>query len=280
MAKAPQNRLMLDVTKDLRKFDRFANTLIQSKELQRKFLRNPGKVMIELGLHPPTSTSAVAKSNRVLYAALRNKPLIKYVTDYCNKFRQPRGQEKIVRAAFARGELPKNLDLDRPFLTAALEDEVFLRKVFTMSLDDVNRRGILSKTYSPAEIRSFVRKTLQEHKEGKSIKERTKLDEFGPGYGIGYGYGDVLSAEATSISTVAVAVEGIAGVTVLVVAPIGVATAMSLDRHFTGAFLSDREGLRTAATISKLLSFGSDLAAFVDNLENEQYFGKPSRGGA
>lgn len=266
--------LSIDVMKDLRKFDGFANKLLSDRRTQRRFFRNPSQVMVDLGLHPKTSRKAIATSNRMFYAALRNKKLLKYVMDYFADFKAPAEAEAAMTRSLAKGALPANLALDRAALEKVWNDQTFLRDVFTMNLADLNRRGILSRSYSTKELGGYIEKVLAHYKARAPLSKMAKLEKFGPRYGIGYGYGDAMDAEATAVSTVIAVVEGGAAITVLI--PIDISLmGRTIDRHLSSAFLSDDEGLKAAATVSRVLSFASDLALFVKNLDKESYVGKP-----
>jgi hypothetical protein len=86
--------LLIDVMKDVRKVDRFVTQLINDKGIQKRFFKNPSKVMIELGFHPPTTDKAIKVSNRIFYATLTNKKLTSYVAKTVPSLKIPNRQRR------------------------------------------------------------------------------------------------------------------------------------------------------------------------------------------
>ena len=56
------NYLMIDIKNDLKNIDSFMTKIITDKKLKERFFKNPSKVAIELGLHPPTTKIAIGIS--------------------------------------------------------------------------------------------------------------------------------------------------------------------------------------------------------------------------
>ena len=85
----PNNPLQFDVMRDLSKVDNFLTKLLGDKETQRRFFYNPARVMIELGFHPATTNKAIGITNRLFYATMANKKLIRYVLETAPKINIP-----------------------------------------------------------------------------------------------------------------------------------------------------------------------------------------------
>ena len=186
-----RDKLSIDVMNDLRKVDGFMNKLINDKRSQQRFFKNPSKVMIELGFHPPTTKRAMGITNRVFYLTLTNKKLIRHCIDKMPQFEIPKDLEKKTLAALDRGRIKVDPMVDEIILKAYLKDEKHLRTMFLLSLTDLNRKRVFSKRFTDKEIHAYVEKVLLRIRKRRPIREMPVLDRFGPRYGVGFvGEGD------------------------------------------------------------------------------------------
>jgi integrase len=140
------DRLLLDAMKDLKRIDSVVNALIDDKKLQRRFFRNPSRVLIDLGLHPPTTNKAIALSNRIIYATLRNKRLMKLVTDSAQNIAPTHSAAHTFSKGIERGRITAI----RPFLQKHQLPVPPMRRL----PEDNTREGFFSR----AEIESVIKR--------------------------------------------------------------------------------------------------------------------------
>jgi len=243
------NYLMIDIKNDLKNIDSFMTKIITDKKLKERFFKNPSKVAIELGLHPPTTKIAIGISNRIFYATLSNKKLMQHVMQNIPKVKiDPSFQKKAI-SNLKKGIIQNDIRVDEIYLQAYFENTSFLRKLFQLSLYDLNKKGILQKKFKETEIDNYIEKVIEFIGTKKGLKELPGLVKFGPNYGIGVLIGDedseagsdtdsdigseVLSdtgseadsdtgsnafvfSEVAGVATILIPVEGIAVATVLI----------------------------------------------------------------
>ena len=195
-----QNLLKFDIVRDLQRVDGFLTRLLSDSEIQKRFFYNPSRVMIELGFHDPTTNKAIGITNRIFYATLMNRRLVRYAIESAPKLDiPPEIQQKYING-LDKGRVQFDNKIGQLAIDAYLKDEKRLRTMILTILKDINRRRILKKNYSAKEIEAYVGKVMQSIRERRPVRDIPLLERFGPGYGIGR-YVGLAEADADSSGT-------------------------------------------------------------------------------
>jgi hypothetical protein len=176
------------------------------------------------------------------------------------------------------------------------KDEKRLRKIFSLSLHDLNDRGRLTKKFTRGQIDSYIDKVMRHIESRAPLRQMPGLVKFGPHYGVGNVLerrtgvrsggsdadadtetdtesgtnADVGGAEVGPIATAVTLVEITIAVTFLgfplqeIEDPVKYYTNEIAKSPFVSS-----STVVAMSTIANLLSFVSDLSLFVQNIEKE-----------
>lgn len=284
-----KNLLFLDVKHDLSRIDSIMGNIINEKGLQRRFLKNPCKMMIESGLIPPQPTANVSLSNKLFYGVLANQKLMRHVIrDFPRVKIDPSVRKKIYNK-LRKGKIYNDLRADEIFVHSCANHPAFMKKLFQLALYDLNRKKMLPQTYTKADIDRYIAALLSFLRASKPPGDQPVLaasrqhkvthkprDEYSSSV-LANTY--VISNLVFHLS-IAVTVEGLVGATVVAAAlfiiPVdilGIGDPFQFPiADYANIFGSNVAAIRVIQTIERVLSFTSDLALFVQN--DSAYSGK------
>lgn len=264
--------LSMDVTNDLKRVDEVLTHLLKDPALWKEFIRDPNGVLIRLGLHPSTSPEIKERANRVFYATLANKRLVRLVLKHYEQFRPSKERMKKQRgqyeAGLKRGEIRHNIEFDLEAFHHILDHPNVLRNALRLSLHDLNEKGILQRAYKRGEIDSWINKTVEAMRQRLPISDFPKLEVWDKNYGVGQRYGMLSLEEALGVTT-SIAVEGVVVVTAAVVAVVDVEVEVNgpIVTARLAAAQGNEESVRAYAILGRLLDFSAELLLHIQNFE-------------
>ena len=278
--------LSMDMTHDLKRVDGVMTQLLKDRALWSDFFRDPNSIFVKLGLHPRTTPEINKRVNRVFYATLANKKLLKVLGEHYRDFR-PSNKKKLRRdyiANLKKGVIQHDIKLDLEGAHHLLQKPEVLRKCLRLTLHDLNSKGILRKSYKRKEINDYVESVVAAAQARRPVSDHPKLEVWDKNYGIGKPVGGVF-LEAGLFVTVAAEVEVFAGLTVDISVDVNVPTsgtstfvdagnaaeaggvvavgAAPLFR--TAATEGDKESILAIAMIGRLMDFTGELLVHVHN---------------
>ena len=210
--------MLLDVTEDLQRVDGAITRLVKDRTLWREFLANPNGMMIQLGLHPPTSVEINARMNRAMWATLGDRELMQMFEERYRTFSPERLDE--IRQYFLdglrEGVIRHNTTYDHQALKHLLDDELATRRILRRTIVLMQEVGALEGRYGDEEIDAYLDRLMEALREGTAVDQHPILESWDDYYGVGRRGGGQLYGEGAAVVTVFVGVQGLAYVTAVV----------------------------------------------------------------
>jgi len=208
------DRLLFDVRRDVARVDGVMSQIIADSAVADEFVRDPNVVLSRLGLHPETSREVHDRVNSIFYAILTNTELLDIVLEHFSDFDTRTSENApILEAALGRGEVQNSVDIDMAAVDHILSSPDFMRRVFSVTLNDLNARGLLAASHTTQELDDYVSELVQAVVDRRPVSEHPVLESWDENYGVGKEYG-VGFFEVVTPVTVGVTVEGLAYLTV------------------------------------------------------------------
>jgi hypothetical protein len=266
----PDDALSQDVLKDLERVDGVMTRVIGDPKTTEEFIRDPNGVLTRLGLHPRTTRRIHDRANRIFYAVLTNTELMELVADRMASFAGfTEDADNVLDAALKRGEIEHPLELDMAAIDHFREDREFLRRIFQVTLHDLNNRRILENVYSTEQLDDYIDRLTSAIHERRGIRDFPVLEAWDERYGIGPGYGG-LFVEVGPLVTAAVGVEFAAAVTVWGFPPRGgdsMINSLSRGNVLRDALRGDPVAARQLATVGAMLKLAGEIQIHAINFE-------------
>ena len=261
---AAEDPLTIDVRRDLERVDRVMTRVVTDSATAEEFIRDPSGVLTRLGLHPRTTREIHDRTNRIFYAVLTNTELIAAVLEHYESFTGPSDtDEAVLDDALARGEIEHPIEFDLAAAEHAFQNPEFLRRIYRLTLHDLNNRRLLENTYTNEEIDAYVERMVTAIQERRPISEGPTLEEWDANYGVDKGYGVSRQNEIGVAVTVGVPVEAIAIVTLAIpVLILGVK-----EEAAAAAVRGDPRAGRTVATVGAVLRLAGEVLVHANTFE-------------
>jgi hypothetical protein len=259
------DRLSFDIAKDFERIDDVFTRLLKDRSKWSDFFRDPNGTLIEMGLHPPTTSDATQRANRVFYATLTNKKLIELLHDIYKDFEDEPNNIQTFTEGIKKEALNHSVKTDIKALDHIMSKPEKLRQCYELSLHDLNERGVLTKKYTREEINDFIGKSLDALQRKLPLKEHPTLETWDDQYGVQTCVA-AIACEAGVFGTVAAAAE--AAMHVTAVGP----ESMSMNREglqgqINKSFMGDEESVKSLSILGKLIDFAGELNTHVQNFE-------------
>lgn len=258
----PQDDFTIDVRRDLDRVDGVMTQVLADPATTDEFIRDPSVVLTRLGLHPRTSREVHDRVNRVFYAVLTNADLIDFILEHLSTWEGagPEDGDRL-NGGLERGEISHSVDFDMAAADHFFRDPDALRRVYQLTLHDLNNRRILQGVYAPEEIDEYVDRVV-EHIQGRgSIRDEPKLEMWDEHYGVGTGYG-VGEAEVGPVATAVALVEVGAAISVFI--PVDFSM---MKPKFENSARGNPESLRALATAGALMRLAGEVMIHANNFE-------------
>ncbi|WP_336203711.1 hypothetical protein [Nonomuraea sp. LPB2021202275-12-8] len=257
--------LVLDVRRDVARVDGVMSRILADSAASQEFIRAPNVVLARYGLHPETSPEIHDRVNSIFYAVLTNTELLNLVAENLSGYDARADEnEPILQAALRRGEIENSVELDMAAVEHILSSPDFMRRSFTVTLNDLSDRGLLVGTYSREQISDYVERLVQAIVERRPVAEHPVLEAWDDNYGVGKEFGVGFFEVAPPI-TVAVPVEAFAELTVY--NHIYSYTHQVIDRATTQALRGDPEAARHLVTTGAMIRFAGEVIAHAQTLD-------------
>jgi hypothetical protein len=255
----------LDVSRDLERVDRVMTQVLSDPAIADEFIRDPSGVLTRLGLHPRTTPDIHRRVNRIFYAVLTNVELISFVLEHFSTFERPSDDNAaILSDALSRGAVEHSRELDLAAADHFFRQPDALRRMYQLTLHDLNNRRLLQNVYSSEEIDDYVDRLVQSIQERRSIRELPELERWDDHYGVGTGYG-VGETEVGPAATAIAAVE--VGVIVTVWVEVDFAGEAVMAENMTRAARGDPNAARMLATAGALMRLAGEVLVHANNFE-------------
>lgn len=259
---APEDPLTLDIRRDLERVDQVMTRVILDPAVAEEFVRDPNGVLARLGLHPRTTPEINTRANRIFYAVLTNTELMSAVLDHYASFTVPPQATTVLNEALERGEIENSMELDLAAAEHAFQDEQFLRRIYSLTLHDLNNRGLLQNRYPAAEIDAYVERMVEGIRGRRPLGDEV-LEEWDEHYGIDKAYGVSRRNEIAVPVTAVVPVQVLGIVTLVIpVLALGVEEAVVVR-----ALRGDPGAARAVATVGAALRLAGEVLVHADNFE-------------
>jgi hypothetical protein len=261
----PDDPLSLDIRRDLDRVDGVMTRVITDSATAEEFIRDPSGVLTRLGLHPRTTREIHERANRIFYAVLTNTELMEVILDHYASFSGPalEANRAVLNQALERGEIRNTIELDVAAAEHAFQAPDFLRRIYRLTLYDLNNRRLLQNTYSTEQIDDYVDRMVEAIRQRRAIREQPTLEEWDDHYGVDTGYGVSRENEIAVPVTAGALVEVAAAVTVVIpVAILGVEESVMV-RAVRG---DPRAGL-AVATVGAALRLAGEVLVHATNFE-------------
>lgn len=267
-ATPPDDPLTLDIRDDLQRVDSVMTRVITDPVIADEFIHDPNGVLARLGLHPRTTREVHDKVNRIFYAVLTNTELMQVLAEHFQDFDTGRdADEAVLKEALGRGRVENTLEFDLAVVEHLFLDPDVLKRVYTLTLYDLNNRRLFDNVYTTEEIDEFVDEAVRAIVERRPLRDFPELESWDDRYGIGGEKLGVFPEVGPAVTLVALA-EGLAFATVVlpVLAFIdGDASVVAED-----AVRGDPEAAIRVATTGALLRFAGEVLVHANNFERRR----------
>lgn len=254
----------MDMRRDLQRVDGVMTQVISDSATAEEFVRDPNGVLARLGLHPPASREVHDRVNRIFYAVLTNTELINLIIDHYTGFTGPVEDNTRIRdEALARGALEHSIEFDMAGADHVLRQPEVLRRIYHLTLYDLNNRRLLQEVYSTEHLDDYIERLVESVQARLPIREHPKLETWDANYGVGTGFGAVQSEVGPVATAVAIA-EGLLALTVAV--PVEVAGFVSPET-VNNAVRGDSASVRALATVANLLQLAGEVLVYANDYE-------------
>jgi len=270
------DRFAFDCAKELERIDACMTHLLKTPSMWSEFMAEPNGVFAKLGVTPATAPEVHDRVNRMFYATLTNKELIKLVAEIYEDFKDTVGNAEHHHEGLKKGVVQNLIKHDISGINHFLSKPDKAIQAYKLALYDLNEKGIFTRRYTQEELDNFSEAKVRAMQNRLPIAEQPQLEQWDRNYGVGtgYGFGEItLVATAQALVAVEVGVVATFGAAIAmgVAGNVGVsgATALSLEQHHTNALLEgDRESVYAAHIMSRLYAFFSDLMMHAHHFES------------
>jgi len=283
--KQPKDRLLLDITPDLRRVDAVMTQILKDRNTWVQFIHDPNGILVRLGLHPPTSPEINHRVNRIFYSILTNTSLLQLVAKHYERLHITKTS---LRQRFADGLTKATIDHDVEFdlegVKHLLEYPKALREIFALGLHDLNNKGLFNKIYSPSQIEGYLNKLMKAIGARRPLSDHPILEQWDRHYGVGKAYG-ALFAEVGCFVTVAAAAEALAAITVDIYTEVNVPAQAEADTEAANAAEGgplppygvllrraaegDSDSINAISILGRLLDFSAEVIVHAQTFEKE-----------
>jgi hypothetical protein len=140
-----------------------------------------------------------------------------------------------------------------------------LRRIFQLTLHDLNNRRLLLKVYSIEELDGYIERLVEAIAERRAVRDLPVLEEWDSRYGVGKRYG-VGIAEVGPVATAAAAVEVALWATVFI--GVGGDSVIRIqEQALASAVQGDAAAMRTLATAGALIRLAGEVLVHANNFE-------------
>jgi hypothetical protein len=267
MATQEQELLNLEIKDHVRGVDAIMSKIIKDRSIWKEFFRNPAAVLAEMGFTAPLSKQTEWQYNRIFYALLTDKQLLKFIHE--QDF-EPRHSAEQVDAFFGRlkdGRVEFDTDLDVEIVGRARADVEGFRTMMSLALNRINEEGIFSRKYDPDEIERSIdlltansqdRTSLADMVQNLPWSDDAERDLY------------KVMAAIPPVAAVPVVVQAVAcGTLACVVVPVaeeGVANE-SVERLQAQAMAGESGSIKALSLLGLLLQFIGELSDHVNDFE-------------
>lgn len=175
----PQDLLSIDSERELKKTDKFINTLLGDERAQKRFFDNPARVMGELKINRSRTKEEESLANKIFYLTLSNKRWLRYCADSIPKFKIPEKSARRTAEILNQDRVGVDPQVKKIVTAAYLKNEKILRQMFLLTLRDLNRHGVFSKRHPDNQIKDYVERLLVQIRRRRPLRER-RLAYDGP----------------------------------------------------------------------------------------------------
>jgi hypothetical protein len=270
-AASPDDALIIDVRDDVQRVDGVMTRVVTDPVLGEEFIRDPNVVLTRLGLHPRTSREIHDRVNRIFYAVLTNTELMELLSSHFSSLAAQEenaavleANEEVLEAALRRGEIENTLEVDMLAVDHMFSDTDVLRRVFELTLKDLNNRRLLLGSYSAEAIEDYVHRLVDAIGERRAIRDLPELESWDEQYGVGKRFG-AIPVEVAPPVTAVIPVEGLAFITVVL--PVLAYINGHLKEAAERSVLADPGAARRLAITGSLLRLAGEVMVHANNFE-------------
>src|SRR5512144_89418 len=176
---APADALEMDIRNDLERVDRVVTQIVSDPATGEEFIRDPSRVLVRLGLHPPTTPEIHDRVNNLIYAVLTNVELVSLLLDHFATFEAPVASgidTTIHNEGLARGVIEHAIELDLAAADHVLRRPDVLRQVYRLTLYDLNNRRLLQNVYTTEQLNQYIDSIVESIQARRSIRDEPKLE--------------------------------------------------------------------------------------------------------
>jgi hypothetical protein len=265
------DRLAMDMTDDLERVDGVMGQILNDRGVWDEFLRDPTGVLVRLGLHPPTTPEVNERVNRAFYATLTNKRLLKLAVDHYKDFRASKKSRDQIMRGLRKGVIEHPIELDLEAAEHLLSSPDMLRRALSLTLYDLNSKGILERRRTRAELDAYVDKVVDAATARIPIDDHPTLETWDRNYGVGRRFGASVVEFATLVTAATVAEVG-GVVTVVAVAAVSVDVVVDGTDPPTKTVLlraaeGDAASIRALAILGRHLDLSGELLVHAHGFE-------------
>lgn len=257
--------LSINVKDDLARVDKVMTKIIKDRDTWNEFIRDPNGVFVKFGLLPSTSPENSDRINRIFYACLANKELMSLMFELYEEFSSPHGErnESHYLEGLRKGVIQNLVEYDLSGLHFLIENPDKLKRIYELSLHDLNEKEIFSKKYETSEIDEYIGASVQ------TVKDRVHPAEF-PVLPGGAGEPEEYNIVGCSVGPVVVAIVAVEAGGAVTVEVAGAALKTNINKLLEGAYTGDKESVENLAMIGKMLDFSAELAVHIENFERNK----------
>ncbi|MBF0422353.1 MAG: hypothetical protein HQL73_05115 [Magnetococcales bacterium] len=258
------NKTIIDISEDMNRVDQAITKLLHNRSLWNDFFLQPETVLTKLGLPPRFGSKKDEwKLNRIFYALLTNKKLVRLVLQKYQVFSSTRSNSegnKAVLDGLKQGRLvsPPNADMEAfAFFTKNQED---FRQFLTLALTDLNQKGLLFEQLTSEEVEKRINLMMESAAETMKNGGKSSQD-------IDSGVmGCVVGPVCIAVCLVGVVAQAAVGVT-----PLGLGTyipnGQALEELIEQSIEGDDGSAQALWTMGRLLELTGELMLFINRME-------------
>ncbi|HVF06721.1 MAG TPA: hypothetical protein VNA20_17935 [Frankiaceae bacterium] len=240
--------------------------IIRDPVTTEEFIRDPSGVLTRLGMQPRTTPEIHHRVNRIFYAVLTNTDLMDLAVEHFSRLPAQYLEDNapVADEALGRGELANTMELDEAATEHAFVDPEFLRRAYSLTLHDLNERGLLLTRHPREDIDDFVERLVTAIQERRPLREIPTFEQWDEHYGVGTGYG----VGEVVVGPVAVAVVGAEAGGVVTAVVLGADASFRLDSAVAEqALRGDRAAAQKLATAGAVLRLAGEMLIHANNFE-------------
>jgi len=257
----------LDVRHDLERVDESMTRLLRDRDAWSDFIRDPNGMLIKLGLHPHASSEANERTNKVFYAVLSNREVIRLAIEMLQDFEASNEAMEHYNEGLRKGVIQNLIEHDLQIVNHVFSQTERIKQLYQLALHDVNDKGILTRRYSQDELNQHIDLMVEGVQSGLPIRDLPTLETWDRYYGVGTGYGFGEAEVGPAVSAVVVAEIIAAGTIAIPVAVFGAAAPVT-NQLVLNSLSGDKESTRALDILTRMHDFASDLMIHVQSFEN------------